>query len=98
MIKQTNDQDFQNDIKDGCVLVDFYADWCGPCRMLSPIIEQVAEETNTKTLKVNVDECEQTAKQYGILSIPTIIVFKDGQEVKKNVGLCTKEYIEEMLK
>ena len=76
----------------GVVLVDFWATWCGPCRMLAPTVEDIAEEYAGKVtvVKRNVDDCEDIAVQYGIRSIPTLIYFKDGQVVDKTVGLVQK--------
>lgn len=80
------------------VLVDFWATWCGPCRMLSPIVAEIAEEYEgrIKVCKVNVDEQPMLAAGYGISSIPTLILFKDGKPVKTAVGFRTKEQIEKM--
>ena len=76
------------------VLVDFWASWCGPCRMLSPIVDQIAEEkTDIKVGKVNVDEQEELPMRYGIMSIPTLIVFKNGEIVKKTMGVQPKAAI-----
>ena len=81
------------------VLVDFYADWCGPCKMLSPIIEEVAKENeDAKFVKINVDEAQELAIEYDIMSIPTIVVIKDGKEVNRTVGLIDKTEIRAMLK
>ncbi len=94
MLKYLKEEDFQEEIKEGSVLVDFYADWCGPCRMVGPIIEEISKEKpNVKVIKVNVDEREDVAKAYGIMSIPTIILFKDGQMDKKQVGFAPKEVL-----
>lgn len=80
------------------VLVDFWATWCGPCQMVLPIIEELAEELEgVKIGKVNVDEEMELAKQYRVMSIPTLIVFKDGKKVATSVGAKTKEEIKEML-
>ncbi len=88
------EEDFQNSIKDK-VLVDFYADWCGPCKRQGVILEEI---NNIDVLKVNVDLFGNIARSYGIMSIPTLILFSDSQEIKKEIGFKTKEEIEEMLK
>lgn len=77
------------------VLIDFYADWCGPCKMMSPIIDQIAEEKadSLKVGKVNVDENQDLAMKYGIMSIPTVVVIKNGQVEKTFVGLRDKNEI-----
>ena len=80
------------------VLVDFWASWCGPCRMISPIIDQISEERNDIFVgKINVDEQPELASRFGVMSIPTIVLFKDGQVAKKTVGAVPKETILEML-
>ena len=76
------------------VLVDFWASWCGPCRMLSPIVDEIAEErADVKVGKVNVDEQEELAMRFGIMSIPTLIVFKNGEAVRKTMGVQPKAAI-----
>ncbi len=76
------------------VLVDFWATWCGPCRMIAPIVEEIANEyQNIKVGKINVDEQEKLAIQYGIMSIPTLILFKDGKEVKRILGYREKSQL-----
>ena len=81
------------------VLVDFWATWCGPCRMLAPVVEEIAEEYDgkVKVCKVDVDEEEALAVRFGISSIPTLLVFKNGQLADTSVGFVTKEQIEAML-
>lgn len=93
-----NEQNFQTVINSGTTLVDFYADWCGPCKMIAPILEEIANERNDINVgKVNVDESGMLAMKYNVSSIPTIIVFKDGQEQAKIVGYRRKEEILAML-
>lgn len=95
-IIHVDDNNFSEHIKNGTVLVDFYADWCGPCRMLSPTLEELSNNINI--VKVNVDAAPIIAQKFGIMSIPTLIVFKDGKEVNKKVGICSKDEIKEMVK
>ncbi len=85
---------------DKLVLIDFYADWCGPCRMMSPIIDEIAEEMSGKIKvgKINVDENQDLAMEYGIMSIPTIVMIKDGKAVKNLVGVRDKNEIKDTLK
>lgn len=81
------------------VLIDFWASWCGPCRMLSPIVDQVAEEMEgVKVGKINVDEEESLAMKYNIMTIPTLLVFKNGEVVNKSIGVVPKQNILDMLK
>ena len=82
----------------GTVLVDFWADWCGPCRMLSPIVDEVAAENpGVKIGKVNVDEQQELAAQFNIMSIPTLLVFKDGNKTGESIGLIPKEQMEKLI-
>lgn len=80
------------------VLLDFWASWCGPCRMLSPVVDEIAEENDAIIVgKVNVDEQGELAQSFGIMSIPTLIVFRDGKPVRQSLGVQPKEAILEML-
>ena len=89
---------FESKIASGVVLVDFFATWCGPCKMLSPVVDQVAEENaGIKVCKLNVDDAQDIAIQYGVMSIPTLIVFKDGKAVDQSVGVVPKAAIEELI-
>lgn len=81
------------------VLVDFYADWCGPCKMLSPVVDEVAQENeDVKVVKINVDEAQNVAMKYNIMSIPTLVVIKNGQEISRSVGVIDKLQILDMIK
>ncbi len=94
---QVNDENFKKEVLESeeLVLVDFWAPWCMPCRMLAPTIEEIAEEMDgkIKVCKMNVDENVQYPQEYGIMSIPTVMLFKDGQVVETMIGLQPKEEI-----
>ncbi|MCD8067860.1 MAG: thioredoxin [Lachnospiraceae bacterium] len=96
-----NEQNFEEEVlkSELPVLVDFYADWCGPCKMMAPIVSQLADEYEGKVKigKVNVDDSNQLAGQYQIRNIPSFIIFKDGQAVEKYVGSMKKSELEEKL-
>ncbi len=91
------DANFSDETKEGVVLVDFFATWCGPCKMLAPVIEELAGEYEGKVKigKLDVDENPETAGKFGVQSIPTIILFKDGEEVDKMMGFQSKEVLKE---
>lgn len=100
-VYETNGASFEQDVlkNEKTVLVDFYATWCGPCKMLSPIVEEASEQaTDVAFYKLDVDQATELAFQYQISSIPALIVFKNGQAVKRSVGFCMKEDILAMLK
>ena len=97
---KVTDASFQQEVlgSTGTVLVDFWASWCGPCRMISPIVEEIAGEvTDTKVGKVNIDEQPELASAFGIMSIPTLVAIKDGKVVNKMVGVRPKASILQML-
>ncbi len=99
MIHLENEKEFNNLIEDEKVLVDFYATWCGPCQLISPIVEEVAKENeNIKVIKIDVDKFPELSRKYGIMSIPTLMVFSKGKEVKKHIGYLDKKGIEDLLK
>ena len=80
------------------VLVDFNATWCGPCRMLKPVLEELSEErTDYKIVSIDVDDNQELAKEYGVLSIPCLVVFKGGKEIKRNVGFIPKDGIQDIM-
>ena len=95
MLKHVNSKDeFDSSVKEGLVLVDFFATWCGPCKMLSPVLEEVANENpNLTVLKIDVDEVGEVAAQFGIQAIPTLILFKNGQQVDKRMGYQNKNQL-----
>lgn len=99
MVLELNDNNFEQETKEGLAIVDFWAPWCGPCRMQGPIIEQLAEELSGQVIvaKVNVDEATQTAQQFRIMSIPTLMIKKDGQVVETLIGLHNKEQLIQVL-
>ena len=84
-----NDDNFQQEVSTGVTLVDFYADWCGPCRMMEPIIEELSTEMEgkAKIAKLDIETSQKTTSNFNVTSIPTIIIFKDGQEVERVVGV-----------
>lgn len=96
-----NQESFQKEVLESKepVLVDFYASWCGPCKMLAPIIEEVANEANGfKVFKLDVDAEEALAAQYGVQTIPTLIVFKDGKPVQSTIGFKPKNQVIDLVK
>ena len=102
-ILELNDENFTKEVKlseKSVVLVDFYATWCGPCQMMHPILEEVAKEeqlNHVKFCRVDVDKAPRMAARYGIISVPTLLVFHQGQIVNMQVGLQTKENLENMV-
>lgn len=99
MIKKLqNINEFNDEISKDYIVVDFYADWCGPCNMLSPILDDVATTNNIEVLKVNIDEFGELAMKYGVMVIPTIMIFKKGSVLKSNTGVLSKSELEEFLK
>ncbi|MFJ7637481.1 thioredoxin [Peribacillus sp. NPDC097264] len=98
-IVNSTDQTFTADTNEGVVLVDFWAPWCGPCKMIAPVLHELDEEIGDKAkiVKVDVDENQETAGKFGVMSIPTLIVLKDGEVVDKVVGFQPKEALAELL-
>jgi thioredoxin 1 len=98
-IVEVTDQNFSDEVKSGTVLVDFWAPWCGPCKMIAPVLEELDSEIGDqlKIAKLNVDNNPETAGRFGVMSIPTLMVFKDGEMVSKMVGFQPKEQLREWL-
>ena len=100
-VMKVTSENFEKEVlnSEKTVLVDFYADWCGPCKMLAPVVEEVASEKgDIKVVKINVDDAQDLAMKYQVMSIPTIVIIKNGQEVKRSVGVVSKTDLLEMVK
>lgn len=98
-VKQISDATFNNEIETGIVLVDFWAPWCGPCKIIAPILDELSAEIGdaAKIVKINVDDNPESASKYNVMSIPTLLVFKDGQLVDQMVGVQPKEKLKAVI-
>jgi len=98
-IKKFTEDDFQHGVQKGVTLVDFYADWCGPCRTLAPVLEKVAKEVSGQAIiaKLDIDHAQKIASDYKVTSIPTLILFKDGKEIGRIVGLRDQAAIKDFI-
>jgi thioredoxin 1 len=98
-LKYLNDENFDSTISKGVTLVDFYADWCGPCRRIAPVIEELASEMHGKATiaKLDIEQAQKTTASFQVMSIPTLILFKDGKEKQRIVGLTDKENLKRMI-
>ncbi len=100
MVKEIKENEFESVVLNSKerVLVDFYANWCGPCKMLRPVLDSIANErSDKKIVSIDVDEASDLSSKYGVISIPCLILFKDGKEINRSVGLKSKSEIEGML-
>lgn len=99
MVKEIKDIEYEKVIEKGKVVIDCYAPWCGPCKMISPIIDKLSEEIdNVSFYKINVDDAEKITSDFNIMSIPTILIFEDGKLKEKVVGFKSKSELEELIK
>ena len=99
MVKEILSDEFKTVINEGKVVVDFFATWCGPCKMLSPILDEISEEiTTTKFFKMDVDDNEDVAREYNVMSIPTVLVFENENLINTIVGLRSREDLIEQFK
>jgi thioredoxin 1 len=98
-ILHVTDQSFTTEIKEGLVLADFWAPWCGPCKMIAPVLEEIDSEMGdqVRIIKLNVDENPETTRAFGVMSIPTLILFKDGEVVDQMVGFQPKSVLTELI-
>ncbi len=98
MLKHANESNFNEMTGKGLVLVDFFATWCGPCKMLGPVLEDMASDRDSiDIVKVDIDESMNLARQYGIMSVPTLVLFKDGQVIAQTSGFQPKESIQQFI-
>lgn len=99
MVTIINDKDYKEYIKEGKVVIDCFANWCGPCKMISPVLDKLSEENeNTKFYKIDVDQATEIVRDYEIMSIPTLLIFENGTLKEKVVGLRSKTELEELIK
>lgn len=102
-VTEINSQNFDDEVllssKDAPVLIDFWAPWCGPCKMISPIVEELSDEYGEKVkfVKINTDESPDTATKYGIMSIPTLMIFRDGEPVERIIGFTQKNNLKKKI-
>ena len=100
-VGKVSDADFESEVlkASGAVVVDFWAEWCGPCRMIAPALEEIAGSLDgkVKIVKLNVDENPQTASKYGVMSIPTLMLFKNGEMASRQVGAAPKQKLEQWI-
>ena len=99
MALEITDNNFKEILAEGKpVVIDFWAPWCGPCKMFGPVFEEVSKESNINFVKVDVDKENDIARRYGVMTIPTVILFKNGEEVKRNIGYMSKEELIDFMK
>ena len=99
MVKYLENPSEYNDLikSDELVVVDFYADWCGPCKMMGPVLDEISKEKDVTIIKVNVDEFQDLSREHGIMSIPTLFLYHNGEVIKKNAGYVPKQLLEKWI-
>ena len=96
---KTNEENFQTDVLDkDFVIVDFFAEWCGPCRMIGPFLESIEEQLGVEVMTVHIDESPNIAAKYEVMSIPTVMIFKKGEKIAENVGAASKARLADWIK
>ncbi len=97
-VKELSKENFDNEIAEGVAAIDFWAPWCGPCKMIAPLIDELSQEMpDIKFAKVNIDDNQEIAVKYNVMSIPTVIVFKDGKPVSSTVGVASKKALKDKI-
>ena len=94
---EANKSNFEENIKSGLVLVDFNADWCGPCQIFAPVLEELSKEIPEKILSVNIDDSPEIAEKYSVSGIPCLVIFQDGEEIDRSVGALPKKKVQKLL-
>lgn len=98
-VLEVNNKNFKDEVinSNSKVLVDFNAEWCGPCKMLKPIIEEISNDNKVKVVSINVDDEDELSEEYGVTSIPCLVLFENGKEVKRSIGFISKDEIERFI-
>jgi len=96
-VREVSSDNFQSEIKSGKVLVDFYGPWCGPCKRLAPVLDQVSEDSSVKIIKVNIDKASDLTQQYSVQGVPTLILFENGKEKGRMVGFRDKSAVKNFI-
>jgi thioredoxin 1 len=99
MIEELNSDNFENFVKEGSCVIDFYADWCGPCKMLAPEIDKASKENNSvKFGKINIDNNQELSQRFQVMSIPTLIIFENNKQIERHSGFISSEDLSEKIK
>ncbi|MEG0995238.1 MAG: thioredoxin [Bacilli bacterium] len=98
MIEYLEEEKLTERIKEGKVIVNFFGTWCGPCKMMAPVLEKIANEKKIKVIKIDIDNHPLLTREYGVMSVPTFLFFKDGEQINRQVGFMTKDALENYFK